>query len=535
MTGRQRSDISSRIDQIFTPWQGTDTPGAQVAVVRNGELVHSQGYGSAQLEYGVEITPETVFHVASVSKQFSAAAVILLALGGKLSLDDDIREHLPQVPDFGHKITIMNLIHHTSGLRDQWELLVSAGWRMDDVITRDHIMKMVVNQRQLNFVPGAEHLYCNTGYSLLAEIVDRVAGISLREFSERHIFTPLGMSRTHIHDDHAELVPGRAYSYTPDRRRAFKNSVLNYANSGATSLFTTAGDLVRWLCNLDRPTIPAKGEEFLRLMHTRGILNDGTEIPYASGLSFSEHRGLRVVGHSGGDAGFRSWCGRLPDHDLGIVVLSNLATFRPQVVAMKIAEICVLDHVDSLPGDPRHGPLPGESEIEECTGTYLRLPHGMAEVIRDDGELQVVLGDEEPAALVPLGGLAFRIDPGDTVLSFFGGEDGTVDRLELDMGGATITATRFCPLQPEPETLAQYSGDFWSGELQTFYTIASDGEKLVMEHARHQDIDLVAVDKDVFTGRGRRPGQLTFERSGGEITGFSLSGGRVRNLLFRRV
>jgi len=194
--------VESKVDKIFSEWDKWDSPGASLAVLKAGQIIYKRGYGCAQLEYNIPIVPSTVFHVASVSKQFTAFAAALLANRGKLSLDEDIRKYLPEVPDFGKTITLKHLIYHTSGLRDQWEALAIAGWRLDDVITKEHILKLVRNQRELNFAPGEEHLYCNTGYSLLAEIVARVSGQSFPDWTAENIFKPLGMSNTHFHDDH---------------------------------------------------------------------------------------------------------------------------------------------------------------------------------------------------------------------------------------------------------------------------------------------------------------------------------------------
>jgi CubicO group peptidase (beta-lactamase class C family) len=243
--------LTKKVDQLFAAWDKPESPGAAIAVIKDGAVTYQRGYGSANLEYNIPITPKTVFHVASVSKQFTAFAITLLVNQGKLSLDDDIRKHLPEVPDFGKKITIRHLLHHTSGLRDQWVLLAMAGWRLDDVITKEHILKIVRHQKELNFDPGEEHVYSNTGYTLLAVIVERVSGKSFREYTEANIFKPLGMTSTHFHDDHEMIVKNRAYSYAPVKDAGFKLAALNYANVGATSLFTTAEDLVRWVLNFE--------------------------------------------------------------------------------------------------------------------------------------------------------------------------------------------------------------------------------------------------------------------------------------------
>jgi CubicO group peptidase (beta-lactamase class C family) len=340
------------VDSIFAAMDGLDRPGAAVAVVHDGRIVLERGYGSAQLEYGVPITPATVFHVASVSKQFATFAVVLLAQDGRLSLDDDIRTHLPELHDFGSPITVRHLIHHTSGIRDQWELLMMAGWRLDDVITRDHIMSMMRRQRELNFEPGSEHLYSNMGYSLLAEIVERVSGRSFGEFLDTRVFQPLGMGSTHVHDDHERIVPGRAYSYRPVQGgNGWRTAVLSYANQGATSLFTTAGDLARWIVNFE--TGQVGGADAIHQMRQRGVLTGGDTIPYAFAVTRSQHRGRTTWGHSGADAGFRSMAIHFPDERLGVIVLSNAANANPGRLALAVADVYLGETAPLVQGTPQ--------------------------------------------------------------------------------------------------------------------------------------------------------------------------------------
>ncbi|HET9532790.1 MAG TPA: serine hydrolase domain-containing protein, partial [Blastocatellia bacterium] len=303
-------------------------------VVKDGSVIYKRGYGSANLEYNIPISPSTIFHVASVSKQFTAFAINLLASQGKLSLDDDIRKHLPEVPDFGKKITIRHLIHHTSGLRDQWELLAMAGWRLDDVITKEHILKMVRHQKELNFDPGQEYLYSNMGYTLLAVIVERVTGQTFRQWTHENIFKPLGMTDTHFHDDHQMIVRNRAYSYAPERESGFRLAALNYANVGATSLFTTVEDLAKWMQNFEDMKLGGRG--VIEQMYQQGVLNTGQKIDYAFALGIGKYRGLRTVGHSGGDAGYRSHVVWFPEQRFAVAVLSNLATFNPVRLSQQV-------------------------------------------------------------------------------------------------------------------------------------------------------------------------------------------------------
>lgn len=328
---------AARVDSLFAEWNQPGSPGAAVAVLQDGRIVLERGYGRAQLEYDVPITPATVFHVASVTKQFTAFSIALLAQRGALSLDDDIRSHLPELPDLGHRITIRQLIHHTSGIRDQWELLAMAGWRLDDVITRDHVLQVMRRQRELNFEPGTEHLYSNMGYTLLAEIVARVAGKPFPEWVRENVFEPLGMSASHMHDDHEHVVPGRAYSYRGSAQSGWQNAVLSYANAGATSMFTTVGDLARWLRNFE--TGEVGGAALIEQMRERGVLANGDTLNYAFAIVRGEHRGRTTWSHGGADAGFRSFVLHIPEARLGVVVLSNLASFNPGRLAHQVADV----------------------------------------------------------------------------------------------------------------------------------------------------------------------------------------------------
>ena len=345
------SDLARGIDAVFADLDRPGSPGAAVSVIRDGEIIHSRGYGYAQIEHGVPVTPRTVFHVASVSKQFTAMAVTMLAAEGALSLDDPVQAHLEFVPEFEHPVTVRQMIHHTSGIRDQWQLLGISGWRLDDVITTEQILGLMSRQRELNFVPGSEYLYSNMGYTLLARTAAAVGGMSFPEFTAARIFRPLGMDRTHFHDDHEHIVPDRAYSYRPvptdddgsgegsgvGPQPEFTKAVLSYANAGATSLFTTADDLARWLDNFRHETVG--GPQVMEMMAMRGVLNSGDTIPYAHGLSIGDHRGLRTVGHGGADAGFRTQAVWYPEANVGVVVLTNVANGNPGGRARQVAEI----------------------------------------------------------------------------------------------------------------------------------------------------------------------------------------------------
>ncbi|MEO0584303.1 MAG: serine hydrolase domain-containing protein, partial [Bacteroidota bacterium] len=243
-----------RIDQIFEDFDHPTRPGAGLCIMKDGEVIWKKGYGSANLEYEIPVQPHTVFHVASVSKQFTVFSLLLLEEEGKLSFDDDIRKFIPELPSFGTTITLRHLASHTSGLRDHWDLYCLAGGRMDDAITNDHLLKLIVRQQELNFIPGEKYWYSNTGYTLLAEVIERVSGQTLAAFTQKRIFEPLGMKNSQFYDDHEKIVPNRAYSYE-QRGDSYKKRVLSFSITGSTSVFTTLDDISAWVLNFESPKV----------------------------------------------------------------------------------------------------------------------------------------------------------------------------------------------------------------------------------------------------------------------------------------
>lgn len=352
---------AAAIDTLFTEQNKPDAPGAALLVMRGDEIIYEKGYGSANLEYGLPITPESVFLVASVSKQFTAFAITMLADQGKLSLDDDIRKHVPEMHDFGTPITLRHLIHHTSGLRDEFDLLGMAGWRMDDVITKETILNLAYRQRALNFEPGSEYSYCNTGYTLLAETVERVTGQTFREWTTQNIFAPLGMAKSHFHDDYRMVVPDRVQGYVKDGE-GFKKEVYSYQSVGASGLFTTARDLAKWARNFDSGTVG--GPAVLEQVHQRGILTNGDTLSYAFGLGIGEYKGHRRVSHSGWHRGFRTYLLRFPDDDLAFILLGNLESFDPVEKTLEVVDLYLAPPVSTL---AEYG---GDYYSEELDTTY---------------------------------------------------------------------------------------------------------------------------------------------------------------------
>lgn len=306
------------------------TPGAAVAVVKDGKVIFSKGYGMANLDHDIPITPQTVFNIASVSKQFTAFAIYLLESEGKLSFEDDVRKYIPELPDYGTTIKIKHLLAHTSGLRDQAALGSLAGWYSGDVITTAQILKLVARQKSLNYTPGTTFNYSNTGYTLLAETVHRVTGETFAEYTNENIFKPLGMTNTQFYDNHEKIVKNKAESYERIDN-AYYHKQLNTSNPGPSNLMTTVEDLSKWVLNFEKPIVG--NSKLIKAFNEPSYLDngkkvvlrivDGDTIFHAKGQNLSSYKGVDMITHGGHAAAFRTFLGRFPDQHLAIIALSN--------------------------------------------------------------------------------------------------------------------------------------------------------------------------------------------------------------------
>ncbi|MBX7131076.1 MAG: serine hydrolase [Fimbriimonadaceae bacterium] len=516
---------TEKIDALLADFAKPGAPGCAVAITQNGKPIYVKGFGLANLEYNVPVRPDTPFHIASISKQFTAFAIYLLARERKLSLDDDIRRFLPEMHAYAQPVSIRHLIHHTSGVRDQWDLCVLAGWRMTDLITHDDILKLLFRQESLNFTPGSAHLYSNGGYSLLAEIVQRVSGMPFAEFCRKRIFEPLGMSRTQVHESALDIVPGRAQSYFLDGDGKWRNALLSYSNMGATSVFTTVEDFLKWDANFDSHKVGGAAVADWMLQPT--VLNNGTKLQYAGGTFVFKYRGLDAVGHAGGDAGFRTDCLRFPQQGLSIILFANRAEASAPSLTRAIADILLegqFPQPKSTPAKPEVGITLSSSDRDQFVGDY-RFENGTIVSIRvvqdsligrmDGGEGIPLIARSKSLLFAPLV---------QTELEMFG------DLLAMKMGNRSMVAKRVMLDWPKPSHLAAYAGRYWSDELKVAYEVKVDGDKLVLVHPRENyPLEIRLPDRYVCD-----LGQIGFSRSRGKVAGFTVSTGRVMGLKFVR-
>lgn len=341
---------AAAIDSIFAQWDRPGSPGCAIAVIRAGQRVYESGYGQANLDWDIPITPATVFYAGSVSKQFTAAAVALLAREGRISLEDDIREYFPEMPDYGTPVTVRHIIHHTSGIGDTYRLMRAAGVDVANVFSDSQTVALIAAQPTLDFEPGERYRYSNGGYFLLSELIERVTGQSLREFTHERFFEPLGMEDTHFHDRPGHVVERRAMSYGADGDTAFVQTYMtNFDKVGAGGLYTTVRDLARWDAEYYEQTIG--GPAFTDLLLTRGILNDGEVLPYAFALRHGEHREERTVGHSGSMMGFKAYLLRLPERQLTVATLCNLGSIDSGSLSHRVVDL----YLDAEARDPERG------------------------------------------------------------------------------------------------------------------------------------------------------------------------------------
>jgi CubicO group peptidase (beta-lactamase class C family) len=536
--------VATKVDAVFKKWNKPDSPGCAVGIYQDGKIAYEHGYGMADLNNDVPITPATVFHVASMSKQFTAMSIMLLVQQGKLSLDDDVHRYIPELPDFGQKITIAHLLHHTSGMRDQWSLLEMAGWRYSqDLITDDDVMSLVVRQKELNFAPGEKFNYSNTGFTLLGLVVKRVSGVSLREFTTKNIFEPLGMVHTHFRDDHAEVIKHDAVGYeTADGGKTFRISITNFDTVGATSLHTTVEDLLRWDENFYHPRVG--NAAILSQMQQRGKLNSGEQIDYALGLEIGSYRGLSTVDHGGADAGYRSDMTRFPDQHFSAAVLCNASDANPSSLVHKIADI-ILDKDFKQPGKSGarksaqdSGPAMSLAEMNAVAGTYWnRERDDFEKIVVKDGKLAIDFGDADIHPLKSFGSTHFHVTDtpwgDDFDLHFVAATSSTARYMEQGFGERKPDA--YEPIDApdfQGVVLDDFAGAYTSDEIDAIYRFTAENGKLTLTRQKHKAETLWPAIRDVYVGD---IGTVRFTRdANSHIIGFTLNAGRIRNFHFKK-
>ncbi|HEY3926939.1 MAG TPA: serine hydrolase domain-containing protein [Candidatus Koribacter sp.] len=517
------SDPSSQqVDQIFAEYAKPGSPGCSVGAIRDGNFVYKKSFGEGSLEFGVPLTSESVFYMGSVSKQFTAAAVVLAAEKGFLSLDDDVQKYLPELPDYGHPVTLLELIHQTSGFRDFMELEGLAG-RDPASLSADDALKLIAQQKGLNNVPGGEWIYSNSNYFLLGEIVQRATKKTLAQFSEENIFKPLGMTHTRFYDDHTLVLPGRVAAYDPGKDGTFKVDWNNaYELVGGGGLMSTVDDMLLWDRNFYENKLGSGS--LVKELQSHGKLNNGNQIDYAMGLSLGNYRGLPTVAHDGALYGYRTAILRFPQQKFSVVTLCNLGNSNPEGLSRKVADLYLANDFKAPEVPKPGGDLPDPTGF---AGTYLDpRTHNSYTFTVKDGKLMAW-----GAALQRIGTNQYY-DFSTNIITF----DPAHGKVNLALVGEPEFFVGSKVVEPKltESELAAFAGEFHSEEIDANYGLMVEKGKLMLHIHNAPELQLAAVGKDEF--RFDELGSLVFERDkSGRVSGFTLIGQRVRGLVFKRM
>jgi CubicO group peptidase (beta-lactamase class C family) len=504
------ADPDARVDAVFAKYTST-TPGCAVGVANGGKPVLAKGYGTADLEHDAPIAPDSIFEAGSVSKQFTAAAVLLLAREGKLSIDDPVRKYIPELPDYGVPLTIRHMLNHTSGLRDWGSVESIAGWpRTSRVYTHAHVLEIVSRQRALNFTPGTHWSYSNTGFNLAAIIVSRVSGMRFADFTRDRLFAPLGMTHTSWRDDYTRIVKGRAIAYA-ERDGAFRTNMPFENVYGNGGLLTTVGDLLKWNENFVSPVVG--DATFVDGQQQPGRFNDGTRHLYAFGLYVRSYKGVREVSHSGSTAGYRAFLTRYPEAHLSVAVLCNVATANATQYARQVADLYLGDRLK-----PARDARPTAAQLDAAKGLYRSTLTGAA----------LTIGDRNA-----LGSRTWAFEARTAKATDEHGQVEMYERVER----ATPTAA----------DLQAYAGTYVSDEAETTLRAVVDGGKLVLERRPDTKMVLTPLYADAFSsnrngsgdpdesGSNAQLGTVVFRRdAAGRVTALSVVQERVWDLRFTK-
>jgi len=512
-------DARAKVDKIFARFAGTTGPGCATGVSLGGSQVLATAYGMADLEHKVAITPQTVFEPGSITKQFTAAAVLLLAQQGKLSLDDPARKYIPELPDYGAPITIRQLLNHTSGLRDWGNVAAIGGWpRTTREYTHAHVLEIIGRQKSLNYPPGAEYSYTNSGFNLLAILVGRVANRPLPEFTREQIFMPLGMASTEWRDDFRRIVPNRAIAYSSNSG-VFRQDMPFEDVFGNGGLLTTVGDLLRW--NQNFTTMKVGGRSFFDSQHERGRLNDGRTIAYAAGLMVLHWKGRDEVSHSGSTAGYSAWLGRYPDQKLSVAVLCNLAGVNATQLGHQVAEA----YLGALTPDPLPPVTVDPASLAAKAGLYCSVrDHQTLTLELQNGQLHL----ERRGLLRPVWANTFASDDEGPLVEFSGARMRL--RTEGDEGNWYEKVDR---ANPTPAELAALAGEYASDEAEAAFQVVLENGRLVIHRRPDARFPLIPTYRDGFSSQ---LGSIRFLRDArGQVTELSLGEPRVWDLRFRKL
>ena len=438
-----RTELTAQVDELFQEWDGKVSPGAAVGIFMDGRIIYSKGYGVANLDYGIPMTPQSVLRIGSISKQFLAMCIAILAEQGKLSFDDDIRTYLPEIPDYGKKIAIRHLLHHTSGIREYLTLVDLIGKPEGSVFgyTTRELVELLSRQQRLNFDPGSQFSYTNSGYFLLAEIVTRVSGVKAGAFAQENIFAPLGMTQTRFYDDPNAIIRNQAFGYSPKHDDGYRLDILRSDVIGDLGVITTIEDFLHWDSNFYENKLGAGTSNLITTMSTRGRTSTGEELSYALGLEFDSYRGLKTMGHSGSAVGYVAEFLQFPEQRFSVVILSNLSSFNPGRLARQVSDLYLADQFSEPQASSERG-RPQSTTPQPISLSIAGLEAFVGEFYSEELNFSYSFVVDGVSLQLNLRGSKFDLLPysedrfgwGRRELTFFRDEHGVVSSFSLDAG-----------------------------------------------------------------------------------------------------
>lgn len=528
--------LPEQVDEVFAEFDSTTSPGCSLAVIQDSKIIYERGYGMASLDYDIALSPQSVFRIASTSKQFTAMSIALLAEEGTLSLDDDIRKYFPEFPEYDPPVTIRHLVHHMSGIRDYLDLMWLKGYTDAETYTNEQAVE-IIGRQSLNFNPGDEMLYSNSGYFLLSLIVQKASGKTLREYANEHIFQPLGMHHTHFHDNYREVVKNRADGYEKNKEGKWEISRTTLEMVGDGGVFTTVEDLYLWDQNFYHNKLGKGDPELIQQVLTPGKLNNGEVQNYAFGLGIDQYKGLTVVRHSGGFVGYRAQLMRFPEQSFSVICLCNTASANPSTLSLKVADIYLADQfTEKTPSSTEvQAAKLSEKDLNKLAGHYYSRSEGLARQIQvQEGKLFYVRDSGSKSELLPIAKTRFAfVEVPTTELHFelAGGEKVTGMKIVYRNEAPTVFEA-FTPVTYLHEQLERFTGSFYSRELDVLHQVSAEKDELVVKMGNGKElIHLKPAFENVFTGDFALEFAVDPD---GQVSGFTLNTGRVRNMKFDR-
>lgn len=532
------TDPSNRVDQLLS-FYSNDQPGAVIGVIENGEMVFSKAYGKANITHNLDFKLNTPTNIGSVSKQFTAFAILLLEQQGLLSIDDDVRKHIPEFPDFGELITIKHLLNHTNGLREIYNLLPITGWSGENKLLRSEILNSLKRQKKLQVSPGEEFNYNNSAFILLAEIVERKTDSKFPDWMKKNIFEPLGMKETYVRSDPSQIIPNASQGYSQGENGFIEAGDL-YAAYGAGGIYTTPLDLSKWLQNFKEPKVG--GKEVIEKLVTPGILKKGDTLPYALGIGVSERKGLKMYAHSGADIAHRAYLIYYPELNSGIITMSNNASFSTSI-GNEISDLFFANHLvikeKKVQDDDTENSQTFKVDVKTLksyVGKYKASSIGLViDYKLEKGQLIAYPTGQSALPLQPTSKATFTYEGIDATIIFKLNDDGESVGALHKQGGKVYEMIKLPPFDPSLDALKAYEGKYYCDELETFYTIVVKDTAMYAMHRNLKDITFSPIEDDTFKGDVFFMNEVTFIRdSNGKVNAFSVSNGRTKGIHFQK-